>query len=181
MLGSMRKIRSVRLARLFVASMVGLCAIAFGAAPAVHALANRPIYSDFHRGWCLDADVSTPTHNGTSVQLWQCNGQDNQAWTWYADGTIRSSWDGRCLDEDIAQRLPSGATWRVQLWNCNGQKNQKWNRLERGQIVSRNDDRALQAYNSPSNPQRKIINLAPWSNARDDQFFSCNCFVPYAP
>ena len=82
-----------------------------------------PIYSQ-HDWRCLDADVSSATHNGTKVQVWDCNGWDNQRWTLYSDGTIRSSHDGRCLDEDVSSATHNGT--KVQVWDCNGWNNQKW-------------------------------------------------------
>lgn len=33
-----------------------------------------------HDGRCLDGDVSSVTHSGTKVQLWDRNGWDNQRW-----------------------------------------------------------------------------------------------------
>ncbi|MGW5152500.1 ricin-type beta-trefoil lectin domain protein [Rhodococcus koreensis] len=173
-----RRIKGVDVVCLVAAGTIALNGITLAAAPEAGAFANRPIYSDFYNGWCLDADIGSPTHNGTPIQLWECNGQDNQAWTWYNDGTIHSSVDGRCLDEDISQRLPNGGTWRLQLWDCNGWKNQKWTHIERGQIVSVNDSRVIQAYLSPTTPGRKIVNLNAWLD-REDQEWSCNCHVPY--
>jgi hypothetical protein len=58
------------------------------------------------------------------VQLWDCNGQDNQKWIRYTDGTIRSLHDGRCLDEDIAGGTHNGT--KAQVWDCNGWLNQRW-------------------------------------------------------
>lgn len=171
-----RSITGAHVVRLVAVASMALGGITLATTPEAGANANQAIYSDFYNGWCLDADISSPTHNGTPIQLWECNGQNNQAWTWYSDGTIHSSFDGRCLDEDIAQRLPDGGTWRVQLWDCNGWKNQKWAHMKRGQIVSANDNRAIQAYLSPTTPGRKIVNLNAWLD-RDDQRWSCSCPV----
>src|SRR5690348_15335250 len=86
--------------------------------PASPALAATGLYVSGHDGRCLDADISTPTHDGTTVQTWQCiAGNRNQTWTNYTDKTIRTSWDGRCLDEDIAGGTRNGS--KVQLWACN--------------------------------------------------------------
>jgi hypothetical protein len=67
---------------------------------------------------CLDA-YREGTTNGTEVGTYDCNGQDNQKWMFYSDGTIRSMKSGLCLDRDAA-------TSKVQLWSCWGGNNQKW-------------------------------------------------------
>ena len=82
--------------------------------------ANTPFYSN-HDGRCLDSDVSSPTHNGTKVQIWNCNGWNNQKWTYYSDNTIRSTHDGRCLDSDVSSATHNGT--KVQIWDCNGWNN----------------------------------------------------------
>jgi hypothetical protein len=58
--------------------------------------------------------------------VWDCNGWDNQRWSFGADGTIRSAHDGRCLDEDVAGGTHNGT--RAQVWDCNGWDNQRWHR-----------------------------------------------------
>ncbi|MFE9746589.1 RICIN domain-containing protein [Saccharothrix saharensis] len=102
--------------------------------------AHTPIQS-VHDWRCLDADVSSPTHNGTAVQIWDCDGWDNQKWTYYDDYTIRSTHDGRCLDADVSSPTHDGT--RVQLWDCNGWDNQKWTMYTNGEIVSWHDGRCL--------------------------------------
>jgi hypothetical protein len=96
------------------------------AVPGTPAQAAALAFSSVHDGRCLDSDISNATHNGTKVQVWDCNGWDNQKWTRYTDGTIRSRHDGRCLDEDIAGGTGNGK--QVQVWDCNGWDNQKWRR-----------------------------------------------------
>ncbi|WP_251015121.1 RICIN domain-containing protein [Streptomyces sp. ISL-99] len=65
-------------------------------------------------------DVSgQDTANGTKVGIYDCNGQANQKWTFYSDGTIRGVQSGLCLD--VSQSTP-----KTQLWSCWGGSNQKW-------------------------------------------------------
>ena len=110
--------------------------------PASPALAATGVFISGHDGRCLDADISGATHNGTTVQAWQCiGGERNQTWTYYTDHTIRTSWDGRCLDEDIAGGTHNGT--KVQLWDCNGWDNQKWTLYTDGTIRSSHDGRCL--------------------------------------
>ena len=115
---------------------------AVAAVPAQPALAATRLLISSHDGRCLDADIATPTHNGTKVQTWQCiAGGRNQQWVGFADGTVKSSWDGRCLDADIAGGTRNGT--KVQLWDCNGWLNQKWTFHTDGSIRSRHDGRCL--------------------------------------
>lgn len=109
--------------------------------PARPAMAVSWMFISNHDGRCLDSDISTPTHNGTKVQVWQCTGGRNQQWITYTDRTIRSRWDGRCLDEDIAGGTHNGT--KVQVWACNGWDNQKWIRYTDGTIRSAHDGRCL--------------------------------------
>ena len=93
-------------------------------APASAAQAGDGAFISGHDGRCLDSDVAGPTHDGTKVQVWQCNGWKNQSWSVGPNGTLRSLQDGRCLDEDIAGGTRNGT--KVQVWDCNGQDNQQW-------------------------------------------------------
>jgi hypothetical protein len=65
------------------------------------------------------------------VQLWDCNGSRQQQWI-IADRdsrglTIRSAYNGRCVDADLNAINNDGA--KVQLWDCNNQKHQRWRTL----------------------------------------------------
>ncbi|MGC0398264.1 hypothetical protein RKD27_000908 [Streptomyces sp. SAI-126] len=55
-------------------------------------------------GRCLDLYDNTIT-NGTQAELWDCNGGQNQQWTY-------------------TSRTTNGT--KVIIWDCNGQSNQKW-------------------------------------------------------
>lgn len=95
-----------------------------GAATASESAAWGPVRS--HQNWrCLDADLGTIGPNGTKVQLWGCNGWDNQSWSYeVSTHTIHSKENGRCLDADLGTINANGT--KVQLWDCNGWANQKW-------------------------------------------------------
>ncbi|MFI5532999.1 RICIN domain-containing protein [Kitasatospora sp. NPDC051853] len=72
---------------------------------------------------CLDADLGTIGGNGTKVQLWDCNGWDNQIWIW--DGqTLQTKKNARVLDADLNTIQYNGT--KVQLWDRNGWSNQRW-------------------------------------------------------
>jgi hypothetical protein len=108
-----------------LAIVAGFVAPADGASASPRALDlyNQRI-SNLFGGKCLDEDIGSPPHNGTRVQVWECNGWTNQQWSYYSDGTIVNSYDGRCLDADISSPIHNGTV--VQVWACNGQSNQRW-------------------------------------------------------
>ncbi|MER8186025.1 RICIN domain-containing protein [Kitasatospora sp. NPDC094015] len=76
-----------------------------------------------HGGKCLDGDLNTINNDGAKVQLWGCNGWDNQMWIW-SGTTLRNAHGGKCLDGDLNTINNDGA--KVQLWGCNGWDNQAW-------------------------------------------------------
>ncbi|MEV6013225.1 RICIN domain-containing protein [Streptomyces sp. NPDC051976] len=78
-----------------------------------------------HSGQCLDGDLNTIGHNGAKVQLWACNGRDNQSWIFVPNPTygpyfytIRNAHSGQCLDADTNTIGYNGT--KVQLWACTG-------------------------------------------------------------
>jgi ricin-type beta-trefoil lectin protein len=158
---------------LFAAGIIAGILVLFPAPPA-NALADQRIFNDRYDR-CLDVDDSSPIHNGTVVRLRECTGRNNQAWTWYNDGMIKSSHDSRCLDLDLGYPGPGGDPVRVQVWDCHGGKNQKWvDGWAPGQILSAYNDRALEA-NHPGD------SVEVWFANRDhnNQYWSCDCRVPY--
>jgi hypothetical protein len=81
-------------------------------------------------GKCLDVDGSK-TANGTTVQLYDCNGTAAQKWNVGADGAFRAL--SRYLDvkgSGTADGTP------VQLFDCNGTVAQKWVVAASGDIVN---------------------------------------------
>ena len=57
------------------------------------------------------------------MQIYTCNGGQNQKWRINTDGTIIGVQSGLCLDVTGAGTANSTP---VALWTCNGQSNQKW-------------------------------------------------------
>lgn len=73
---------------------------------------------------CLDAD-SNGGGNGTKVQVWACNGSNQQLWFWADDLSVRNGlFPSMCLDADTNGGGANGT--RVQLWVCNGSTQQQW-------------------------------------------------------
>jgi lysophospholipase L1-like esterase len=79
-------------------------------------------------GRCVD--VPNGAANGTQAQLWDCNGQAQQSWTYTA--TKQLTVNGKCLDAN--NRGTTNGT-QVVVWDCNGQTNQQWNVNSNGSIV----------------------------------------------
>ena len=73
-------------------------------------------------GRCLDV-IGRSTQARTGVNIYDCNGQDNQAWTYTSAGELKVYDDRTCLDVR-GQDTTSPAT--VQIYPCNGGDNQRW-------------------------------------------------------
>ncbi|WP_169983021.1 ricin-type beta-trefoil lectin domain protein [Microbispora sp. H10836] len=81
-------------------------------------------------GRCVDVSGGTAT-NGAQAQLWDCNGQTNQRWT-YTSGKQLQVFGNKCLDA-YGQGTSNGT--QVIIWDCNGQNNQQWNLNSNGTIT----------------------------------------------
>ncbi|MEV4137741.1 RICIN domain-containing protein [Dactylosporangium sp. NPDC049742] len=103
-------------------------------------------------GRCLDVDNSSTT-NGVQVQLWDCNGQANQAWTVTSSRQL-TVYGTKCLDA-----YNNGTTngTAVVIWDCNGQANQQWNVNADGTISSAQSGLCLDASNRGTANGTKII------------------------
>jgi poly(3-hydroxybutyrate) depolymerase len=81
-------------------------------------------------GRCLDVPGSSQT-GGTQVQLWDCNGQTNQQWTYTSAGQLQV-YGSDCLDADNQGTSPGT---KAIIWPCNGQANQRWQLNANGTIT----------------------------------------------
>jgi hypothetical protein len=81
------------------------------------------VIRNYQSGKCLDADANFLGQNGDRVQLWDCNGGDNQKW--YPEPTnpndksqvrLRNVAGDKCLDADANGIHNNGD--KVQLWDC---------------------------------------------------------------
>lgn len=80
----------------------------------------------YKNGWykCLDLPGGN-TANGNKLQIWDCNGKNNQKWV-FAPGSYKVTYaanSGKCVD------VPGGDFSngnQLQIWDCNGQKGQVW-------------------------------------------------------
>jgi hypothetical protein len=104
-------------------------------------------------GRCLDVPNSS-TVNGTQTQLWDCNGQANQSWT-YTTGRQLQVYGNKCLDAS-GQGTANGT--QVIIWDCNGQANQQWNVNDNGTITGVQSGLCVDATGaSPANGTRIIL------------------------
>ncbi|WP_437970564.1 PQQ-dependent sugar dehydrogenase [Sorangium sp. So ce260] len=81
-------------------------------------------------GRCLDVKGRS-TSPGTGLQIYTCNGQDNQAFNFTSAGELQVYDGTRCVE---AQNGGTTAGTRVVIANCNGQARQKWTRSSAGAI-----------------------------------------------
>ena len=75
-------------------------------------------------GKCLDDPNSTTTLT-TQMQIWDCNGQANQAWTHSSSNQLTLTVGGTTLCLDASGQGTSPGTKAI-IWTCNGQSNQQW-------------------------------------------------------
>jgi hypothetical protein len=103
-------------------------------------------------GRCVDVPNSSTT-NGTQVQLWDCNGQANQSWT-YTSGRQLQVYGNKCLD--AANRGTTNGTMVI-IWDCNGQTNQQWNVNANGTITGVQSGLCLDANGAATANGTRII------------------------
>ncbi len=103
-------------------------------------------------GRCVDVPNSSTT-NGTQVQLYDCNGQANQAWT-LTSGKALQVYGNKCLDAN-GKGTTNGTT--VIIWDCNGQTNQQWNVNSNGTITGVQSGLCLDANGAATANGTKII------------------------
>ncbi|MFJ5036062.1 ThuA domain-containing protein [Streptomyces sp. NPDC088560] len=112
-------------------------------------------------GKCVDVQAAN-AGNGTTVQLFDCNGTDAQKWTMSGDGTLKAL--GKCLDVTGAGTV-NGT--KVQLFDCNGSGSQVWRLGPNGSLVNPQSGKCLDAtgFSSADNTPLQI-----WScRATDNQ------------
>jgi len=102
---------------------------------------------------CLDINNSA-TANGTQAQLWDCNGQTNQQWTYTGSKQLSIYGGSKCLDA-YNQGTTNGTS--VVIWDCNGQTNQQWTLASDGTVRSVQSGLCLDASNAATANGTKII------------------------
>ncbi|MCS7482499.1 PQQ-dependent sugar dehydrogenase [Umezawaea endophytica] len=100
-----------------------------GAVPASAAAATTVV--GVASGRCLDV-VGNVREPKTAVNIYDCNGQANQAWTLTSTGELRVYDDTLCLDV-VGQSTTAPAA--AQVYTCTGGANQRWTLRSDGSIV----------------------------------------------
>ena len=110
-------------------------------------------------GRCVDVPSASQT-NGTRVQLYDCNGQTNQAWTLTSSKQL-SVYGSMCLDA-----AGSGNGAAVQIYSCHGQANQQWNVNSNGTISGVQSGRCLDVWGTGNGQQIQLYDCHGQANQR---------------
>ena len=102
-------------------------------------------------GKCID-DPKSSTTNGTQMEIWTCNGGNNQKIA-ASGGTLQVL--GKCFD------APKGATANgtiIEIWSCNGGANQKFAfNSSNGTIVGSQSGKCITVQNASTANGGKLI------------------------
>ncbi|MFC5684809.1 PQQ-dependent sugar dehydrogenase [Amycolatopsis mediterranei] len=107
--------------RVVTAVIAAVAAVAL-TVPAATAAAAGSTVTGVASGRCLDV-VGNSTAAKTRVNIYDCNGHANQAWTFTAAGELRVYDPAMCLDVAGASTTSPA---EAQIYPCNGGANQKW-------------------------------------------------------
>lgn len=123
--------------------------------------------SDVHM--CIDANSGNYGLDGDNIQLWYCNGNQEQTWDIETNpgvGHIESA-DGLCLDANSNDYPNNGDP--LQLWTCNNNPEQLW-------YTSLADDGAYYQLRNASYPGMCIdADSTDYPNDGDQiQLWACN-------
>ena len=123
-------------------------------------------------GKCLD-DADFGTANGNVIQIFSCNGDSAQNWTWQPDGTVTVY--GKCLDVTGASNA-NGAL--VQLYTCvSGVPQQQFAYLPDGTIYSVKSGKCL-AVQGGSLADHARVGLAPCDPSQSVQKWNASTAPP---
>ncbi|WP_406511258.1 non-reducing end alpha-L-arabinofuranosidase family hydrolase [Streptomyces sp. NBC_00161] len=109
-------------------------------------------------GRCIDINGFT-TANGTQAQLWDCNGQANQRWTYTSDKQLML-YGNKCLSA-LAKGTGNGTA--VVIEDCDGSAAQQWNVNTNGTIAGVQSGLCLDAVGAATTNRTKIQLYSCWS------------------
>jgi endo-1,4-beta-xylanase len=108
-------------------------------------------------GRCID--VPNVSHNnGTRVQLWDCNGQSNQTWTYNSNKQL-VVYGNMCLDA-----AGSGNGAGIQIYSCWSGANQQWNLNSNGTITGVQSGRCLDVWSTNNGQQVQLYDCNGQAN-----------------
>ncbi len=113
--------KRLRLVLAGAASLATMAAVMVAVRAPAEAAVGSPVRG-VASGRCLDVIGQSQTDKA-GVNIYDCNGQANQAWTFTAAGEFRVYDSPKCLD--VAGN-DTTAPAVVQIYTCNGGQNQKW-------------------------------------------------------
>ena len=103
-------------------------------------------------GLCLDVDkVDGRIAPGSAVQIWACNGDNNQRFYWGRNGEIVVG--NLCLD--IADANPNDGGKMI-VWQCSGARNQRWQARGRD-IVSALNGKCLAVWEGQARNGQRVV------------------------
>lgn len=131
-------------------------------------------------GRCLDADANNLGVNGTRLQLWDCNGSQQQRFYFRGNGSIVSATSNSqfCVDADLNTIGGNGTI--MQLWQCNGSTQQQFNYGGEGtgDIRSAHSGRCIDADLNTIGSNGTIVQL--WDcNGQNQQLFRVSTRIYY--
>jgi len=110
-------------------------------------------------GRCIDVP-NFSRDNGTRVQLYDCHGMSNQAWTYTSNRELRVYGD-MCLDAG-----GSGNGAPIQIYSCHGGPNQQWNVNSNGTISGVQSGRCLDVWSTANGAQVQLYDCHGQPNQR---------------
>jgi len=93
--------------------------------PSPSPVAGSPVKG--YAGKCLD-DTDNSSANDAKIQIWTCNGDKAQLWTYHNGELIHN---GKCLNDEAW----GGNSTRQILYTCNRALNELWTHLANGEYV----------------------------------------------
>jgi hypothetical protein len=103
-------------------------------------------------GLCLDvANSGGSIRPGAPVQIWACNGRDNQRFSWGRNDEIMVG--NLCLD--IANANPNDGGQMI-VWQCSGARNQRW-RVRGRDIVSDLNGKCLAVWEGRAQNGQRVV------------------------
>ncbi|MGV9212599.1 PQQ-dependent sugar dehydrogenase [Micromonospora sp. RB23] len=113
-------------------------------------------------GRCLDVVGNLQTA-GTGINIYDCKGSANQAWTLTSTGELRVYNATMCLDV-VAQDTSSPAA--VQIYGCTGGANQRWRINADGTIVGTQSGLCLDAAGTANSSTVSLLTCTGQANQR---------------
>ncbi|NUS83088.1 MAG: alpha-L-arabinofuranosidase [Streptomyces sp.] len=114
-----------------VVCVTALLTLSLATAPTWSASASAAPLVSSASGRCLDVKVNVDTP-GTTLDIWDCNGQVNQAFEFTSAGELRTMNGTRCVDA-YDDRTAPGAP--VVIRSCDGRATQVWRQNSDGSVT----------------------------------------------